>query len=190
MKNSLVIMITLLLAMFAFGGSALAGKLEKEPGYFDLEWIEIPDDADEVQDIDLSTILRSVAKDAERSGDDELMEILQMVRSIRVKGFSPTDGHDGAVEDAVDRITKELKRKDWKRLVYVKSKDEVFSVSTKYDGDDLVGMVMVAYEPGEEVIFANVVGDLDLATLMKLVTSMDEDSLEELAEEMERQYGD
>mgnify|MGYP001438349794 FL=1 len=42
-------------------GSALAA----EPGYVDLEWIVIPEDADEIQDIDLGPILMSMASDAE-----------------------------------------------------------------------------------------------------------------------------
>ena len=46
---------TLILGLAA--GSAAALKLEDAPGYVDLEWIEIPDTADEIQDIDLSPVL-------------------------------------------------------------------------------------------------------------------------------------
>ncbi len=184
MKLSRILIITLLLALFAFGGTALAGKLDKEPGYYDLDWIDIPTGADEVQDIDLSAILQSVARDALDNGDDNLAEILKMVRSIRVKGFS-LDGDEGTVDRDVEKIIGDLKKKDWKRLVYVKSKEEMLSVSTMHDGEDLVGLMVVAYEPGQEVLFANVVGDLDLPTLMALVGGMDSEGIGQLLEELE-----
>jgi hypothetical protein len=121
-----------------------------------------------------------VAKDAREGGDDELAQILSMVRSIRVKGFG-LDGRDNPeVEMAVEKVTKEMKKKDWKRLIYLKDDEEILSVNTRYDGEDLVGLMVMAYEPGEEVMFANIVGDLDLGTIMGLVRGMDGDGLEDL----------
>lgn len=185
MKYPRIIMITLLLSLLLCSGAALADKLEKEPGYYDLDWVEIPDGADEVQDIDLSAVLRSVAKDAQKNGDDNLAEILKMVRSIRVKGFSLDGSDESQVDRDVDRIVKDLKKKDWKRLVYMKNKEEMLSISTKHDGEDLVGLMVVAYEPGYEALFANVVGDLDLPTLLALVGGMDSEGIGELLEELE-----
>ncbi len=185
MKTPRIMLIMVVLCSLALGSSALAGKIENEPGYLDLDWIEIPDDASEIQDIDLTAILKSVAKDAEENGDSDLAQILSLIRSIRVKGFG-LDGRDNpAVEKAVDRVTKELKKKDWKRLIYLKDDDQILSVSTKYKGEDLVGLMVMAYEPGEEVLFANIVGDLDLGTIMGLVGSMDGGGLEDLLEDLE-----
>nr|MEE4269109.1 DUF4252 domain-containing protein [Candidatus Krumholzibacteria bacterium] len=185
MKTPRIMIMMVALLSLTVSSSALAGKIENEPGYLDLEWIEIPDDASEVQDIDLTAILKSVAKDAEDNGDSELAQILTLIRSIRVKGFG-LDGRDNpAVEKAVERVTKELKKQDWKRLIYLKDDDEILSVSTKYKNDDLVGLMVMAYEPGEEVLFANIVGDLDLGTIMGLVGSMDGGGLEDLLDELE-----
>ena len=58
----------------------------------------------------------------------------------------------------------------------------MMSISTKYDSDDLVGLMIISFDPGEEVMFANVVGDLDLSTLMTLVGSMDGQGLDNLLE--------
>ncbi len=184
MKTPRVLLAVLLLSL-VIGSQAVAGDVKNEPGYVDLEWIQIPASADEVQDIDLSEIIKSVAADAKDSGDEQLDQVLEMVRSIRVKGF--TLGKDGAddVAKAVDRITKDLKKNDWKRLIYLKDGDEIMSVSTKYKGEDLVGLMVLAYEPGHEALFVNVVGDLDLPTLMKLVGGMDGDGLEDLLENLD-----
>ena len=158
-------LITLTICLLC-SGWALAGNVEKEAGYIDLEWIVIPDDASEVQDIDLGPILA-------------------MVRSIRVKAFSVEDGGDDAAMVAVDKITTKLKTNDWKRLIYLKDGDETVSVNTKYDGEDLVGLMIVAYEPGDTVAFINVVGDLDLGTLLSLAKEIDHDSIGDMLEDFE-----
>ena len=175
----------LVLGLIAAGTATAAEDLAKEPGYVDLEWIEIPADADEIKDIDLSPMLLSFAKEAHEKGDDALVQALAMVRSLRVKAFSVSSAHDAQVNETVAKVTDRLKRDDWKRLIYVKSDEETISVSTRYDGDQLVGLMLVAYEPGDSVAFVNVVGDLDLATLLGLAGEIDGDNLEDLLEDLE-----
>ncbi len=166
-------------------GWALAGNVEKEVGYIDLEWIDIPEDASEIQDIDLGPILVDIAKDAKSKGDDALFQALAMVRSIRVKSFSVEEGGDEAASVAVAKIATKMKENNWKRLIYIKDGDETVSVNTKYDGEDLVGLMIVTYEPGDSVAFVNVVGDLDLGTLLSLAKKIDHGSIEDMLEGLE-----
>jgi hypothetical protein len=67
----------------------------------------------------------------------------------------------------------------------MKDGDETVSVNTKYDGQDLVGLMIVNYEPHDSVVFVNVVGDLDLATLIGLAKQVDHDSIEDMLEGLE-----
>ena len=174
------ILLTALMFCLLCTGGALAGNVEDEPGYMDLEWIVIPDDASEIQDIDLGPILGGLSADAEEKGDDALVEILAMIRSIRVKSFSIEDGGNETAKKSVDRVTAKLKTDDWKRLIYMKDGDETVSVNTMYDGPDLVGLMIVNYQPGDSVAFVNVVGDLDLGTLIGLAKRIDHDSIEDM----------
>jgi len=177
-------LMTLMLCLLS-AGLTLAQDLEKEVGFIDLEWITIPEEATEIQDIDLGPILGDLAKDAREKGDDALFQALGMVRSIRVKSFSVDEGGDQAAREAVDKIAAQLKKDDWKRLIYMKDGDETVSVNTKYDGEDLVGLMIVTFEPGDSVAFVNVVGDLDLGTLISLAKEMDHDSIEDMLEGLE-----
>ncbi len=163
-------------------GWALAANVADEPGYMDLEWIVIPDDASEIQDIDLGPILKDISKDAQDKGDDALVQALAMVRSIRVKAFSIEDGGGAQAQAAVEKVTDKLKSGDWKRLIYMKDGDETVSVSTRYEGEDLVGLMIVTFEPEDSVAFVNVVGDLDLGTLLRLAREIDSDSIEDMLE--------
>ena len=85
-------------------GLTVAADLSKEVGYIDLEWIDIPEEASEIQDIDLGPILGDLAKDAKENGDDALFQALGMVHSIRVKSFSVDEGGDQDAKLAVDKI--------------------------------------------------------------------------------------
>jgi len=180
MKTPRPILLTALMCCLLCTGGALAGNVEDEPGYMDLEWIVIPDDASEIQDIDLGPILGGISADAEEKGDDALVQILAMIRSIRVKSFSIEDGGNDTAKKSVDKVSAKLKTDDWKRLIYMKDGDETVSVNTKYDGPDLVGLMIVNYQPGDSVALVNVVGDLDLGTLIGLAKRIDHDSIEDM----------
>lgn len=184
---------TILGLVLAFGllaaAAGAAPDITKAPGYVDLEWIEIPADADEIKDIDLSPMLLNFAKEAEANGEDAMVQALAMVKSLRVKAFSVSRADDAQVAATVEKVTAQLKKDDWKRLIYVKDDEETIAVSTRYDGEDLVGLMLVAYEPGDSVAFVNVVGDLDLGTLLSLAKKMDHDSIEDMLEELDEVEG-
>jgi hypothetical protein len=180
-------LVSALLLGLAVGGAA-AGSLADSPGFVDLEWIEIPESAAEIQDIDLSPVLLDMAKKAEED-DPAFAQALAMVHSIRVKAWSLDEGGDDVAAAAVEKITAHLKKNDWKRLIYVKDDEETVAVSTRYDGEDLVGLMLVAFEPGDSVAFVNVLGDLDLATLMRLASQIDSDSIENMLEGLDDHEG-
>jgi hypothetical protein len=169
--------------------AAASADVTKEVGYMDLEWIVIPDDATEIKDIDLGPILGDIAKDAEANGDDALVQALAMVRSIRVKAYSLEDGGAAEAQASVDKVTQKMKSDDWKRLIYMKDGEETVSVNTRYDGEDLVGLMIIMYEADDSVAFVNVVGDLNLGTLLSLAKQIDGDSLEDMLEDLDGVHG-
>jgi|GEM_PF-988008 len=189
MNTQRLIALLSLAACLSCAAAAVAADLDKEAGYIDLEWITIPEDATEIQDIDLGPILDDIARDAQENGDDALFQALAMVRSIRVKSFSVDEGGEAQAQAAVDKVAARLKNEDWKRLIYIKDDDETVSVNTKYNGEDLVGLMIVTYEPGDSVAFVNVVGDLDLGTLLSLAKQIDGDSIEAMLEDLDGVQG-
>ena len=179
--NTLRTLTTAVLLVTALVTISLA-DVTGEPGYFDLEWIEIPTAAEEIQDIDLTAVLSEVAADARQDGDTGLADVLAMVRSVRVKAFSVAD-EDPSVAIMVERANERLKEADWNRLIYVKDGDESVTVSSMHVEGQMVGIVVVAYEPGDGVVFVNVVGELDLATLLGLAGEFNLDDLDDYMEE-------
>jgi hypothetical protein len=185
MKLSHVIAGALLAVGLMLAGLALADEYKDLPGYMDLEWITIPANASEVQDIDLGPILVGLAADAEKNGDDALVKAIAMIKSVRVKAFSIDDDSSAEVEETVKRVQKKMEEGDWKRMIYMKDEGEIVSVNTKYAGKDLVGLMILTYEPGDSAAFVNVAGDLDLGTMLKLAKEFDSDSIEDMLEELD-----
>ncbi len=142
MKTLRITPMLALLVCLLCAGSVLA-DVTQEVGYLDLEWIAIPDDASEIKDIDLGPMLGDISKDAESKGDDALVQALAMVRSIRVKAYSVEDGGSAEAQATVDKVTANLKADDWKRPIFMKDDEETVSVNTKYDGEDLVGLLII-----------------------------------------------
>ena len=184
MKNIIWIMLTaLLLGLLA--GPVDAKSNRNQPGYIDLEWIEIPDDADEVQDIDLGPVLLSLVANAEEADNDDLADLLSMVTSLRVRAFSVDEGESRAVDQAVKRIQEDLDRDDWEPLIRMRDGEDVVTVSIKKVDEDIVGMMVVAFESGEEASFINIVGDLDLSKFMSLAFSLNDGELDDMLESIE-----
>lgn len=177
---------TLLLTLLVGSLPALAGDLAKEPGYLDLEWIEIPADAAEIQDINLGPALLAMALGVDEQATEPeelaLAEALKMVRSIRVKSYSLEAGHGERTAKAIGRIEKQLAKDGWDRLFHMRDHDETITLSTLSRGGTIVGLAAVVFEPGDSVTFANVVGDLNLGTLMKLAGQLEEGDLGDLLE--------
>ena len=189
MKLSHVIAGVILAVALMIAGLALADNHTELPGYMDLEWITIPDDASEIQDIDMTLILAGLAEDAQKNGDDALVQAISMIKSVRVKAFSIREGESDAVQMTVDTVEEKLAQTDWKRMIYMKDGDEIISVNTKYNGKDLVGLMIVTFEPGDSAAFINVAGDLDLGTMLRLAKEFDSGSIEDMLEEFEGTEG-
>lgn len=152
---------------------ALGAEISKLPGYVDLDWIRIPDGAAEIQDIVLDPVLAGLAIKGNVEDEAAINQALAMIKSVRVKSFTLAENQDEATVAAdVKKLQDRLEKDRWQRLIYVKDGAETVTVSTLYDGKDMVGLMLLTYEPGDSATFINVVGDLDLSTLLRLASQM------------------
>jgi hypothetical protein len=173
-------------AIAVTAAAAVDPEIVKMPGYVDLERIPVPENAEELTLVDLTPSLVQFAANTSDE-DPELARALAMVRSLRVKRFSLDAEHSAQLRPIVEEIESELKRDGWDQLIYVRSGEELFTVSTKKDKDKVAGLLVVAFEPDEEAAFVNVVGEINLSTLLAMARSFGdgdfEDSLEALRDD-------
>jgi hypothetical protein len=154
------------------------------PGYVDLERIAVPDEAEELALVDLTPSLLQFATSTSDE-DPELARALAMIHSLRVKSFSVDDEYAAQLRPIIDDMQAQLERDGWDQLIYVRSGDELFTVNTLKDDDKIGGLMVIAFEPGEEVAFVNVVGEINLSTLLAMARGFDDGDLEEMLEKLE-----
>ncbi len=177
-------------ALLLLPPTAMAGKVSDDPGYMNLDFITIPANATEIQDIDLSDILLSIAANAEDSGDTSLAKALGMIHSVRVKAFSLGEDDVDKAEKAVHKVMDKLEKDDWSRLIYLKDDKETVTVSTKSVDGKMVGLMVVVFDPTDEALFVNVAGDLNLSTLFKLAQEFDVEDLDAILADMPQMGSD
>lgn len=168
-----------LVALAPLARTAAAADPRSLPGFVDLDWVQIPAGATEIQDVTLDPVLAGLAARDDGASGEALNKALAMVKSVRLKSFSLDGGKDeGAVMADVKKLQERLEKDRWQRLVYVKDGDETLTISTLYKDGLMVGLLLLSYEPGDSATFVNVCGDLDLATLMQLAGQMHGEQLE------------
>jgi len=184
MRYSRITLVFLILSLLLVAGSAVAKK-SSPPGYIDLDFIDIPDDAAQIQDIDLGPVLKEVVREARANDDLEIAELLTMVHSLRLRAFSVDENSVAMARKAVDDISNRLKGDDWDTLMKFKDEGELTTINIKYHNDNMVGLMIMVFDPEDEVLFVNVVGDLELGKLMKLASNLDTDDLERYLEKVD-----
>jgi len=175
--------------MMCLATGVLAGKVSDQPGYINLDFIEIPDSAEEIQDIDLGPVLKDVVREAKANDDLEIAELLSMVHSLRLRAFSIDETSLKMAEESVAKVTSLMKKDDWDTLMKFKDGPELTTINIKYHKDNMVGLMVVVFDPDNEVMFVNVVGDLDLGKLMKLAGEFDTEELGKYLENIEEVQG-
>jgi hypothetical protein len=143
--------------------------LRDQPGYIDLDLIEIPGNAGKVTEVDLGPGMLNLAAQMSDNGDEELSEKLSNTFSIQVKSFEIDSLSTEKLRPIVEKIEKKVEEEKWERILRVKEDNEIVNISVKYDEGKAVGLLVMAFEPGDEATFVNIVGSVDMSTLGHLM---------------------
>jgi hypothetical protein len=159
--------------------AALAATLAlSSPGFAVEPELDIPSfrhlqlKATDSVDITLDGFLMRLAKKfaAQHAGDaaqDEALNLLQDIKSVRVRNF--TFDSDNAYSRAdIDGVRRQLQGPGWSALVQVhKRGDEDVDVYVCLDGEKVKGLAVIASEPREFTI-VNIVGSIDIDKIGQL----------------------
>jgi len=140
--------------------------LKKQPGYIDLEQIQIPHQAVKITNISLGPPLLRIATQTV-NGDEELSKTLSGIFSIQIKSFEIDSIIAHEIRPKIKEIEDKLNKEDWQNLVQVMDNNEYTNVSMKYDKGKPVGILVMSLENGE-ASFVNIVGTIDLEQLGNL----------------------
>lgn len=154
-------------------------------GYVNFGDLSVFEGGDEVTEVLIDhNLLKLVAKFTEgrNKKDKELSELIGGLKLIRVNTFEVSPSNKEQLVARVKKIEKDLKNKNWQRIVRTKSKDEITNIFIKTDNktDKIVGLAIMSLDSLGEASFVNIVGNINMETIGKLSNKFDIPGLDSL----------
>ena len=161
--------------------SAQETDYSKEPGYIDFGDVSAFENEDQFVEVILNErLLRMVAK-LTKGEDEQLSELISGLKLIKVNVLDVNRSNKDKVDAKIKSVEKQLKAKNWERIVTAKSRGNKALVYIKADSDDNIeGLAVTAYEDDGSVAFVNIVGKIDLETIGRLSEKFDIPSLDDI----------
>lgn len=151
-------------AAWGFAATSLAASPElKIPNFEGLRGR-----ASDSVDITIDGMLMAIARKVARDSNDEEMQLLSDIKSVRVRNFEFDD--EGAYSRAdIDSVRHQLSAPGWSQLVSAHKRDEKEDVDVYIcmENEKILGLAVVASEPRSFTI-VNIIGSIDLDKLAKL----------------------
>ena len=159
----------LLLAALA----ASAQKLTDEPGYVPFAELGLfPRESLSVE-INLGGGLIKLVAAATRKDDPELSSLLAGLKNIQLQVLPLTEKEPAALKAKVDRAVRWLEGKGWTAVVKVREGSEETFIYLKQIGDQIVGLTVLSFSPGDEAALINIVGRIDPEQLSRIGEGLD-----------------
>jgi hypothetical protein len=138
------------------------------PGYVDLSGLDGFKKSDKSVEIYLRKPLLSLVAALDDTQDQQLQQLIGNLVLIRVEQFEVTAKDQADLTGLIERTSKNLGKKKWDKLVRAVDKEEHVEIFIKMDKGTINGLLVMAFESGNEASFINIVGKLDLKLLGKL----------------------
>lgn len=180
MKN-LIKLFAVALLLLSSAVYAQEADYSKEPGFVDFGDVSAFENEDTFVEVILNERLLRMVSKLSKHEDEELANLISGLKLIKVNALTITKENKKLVDEKIKSVEKQLKSKNWEKIVMAKSKGDKALVYVKADKDDnLVGLAVTAYEESGEVAFVNVVGKIDLESIGRLSEKFDIPSLDNI----------
>ncbi len=161
----------------------------RHPGYVDgSAFSELGDDDGNVIEISIQGALLKMLSGAISEKNEELGDVLSGIVSINAVVVELDDDSGDKAVRLARSTAEELKGDGWEQIIHVRQKgDANVSVLAHHDDGEIDGLVVLVVEGGDQLVFANIAGTIDLASLVKLGMNFDIAGLDEISEEIMKQ---
>jgi hypothetical protein len=149
------------------------------PGYFPLEEIGILDEEQLTLEVNLHAPMLKLVAAATRKADPDFSQLVEGLRSVRVR-IASLEGLDPVrVRSDVTRAGRWLRERGWQTIVRTRDGGEQIHIYLREIDGDIVGLTILAVEDGGEATAINIAGPIDLTRLGSLARKLDIPLLEE-----------
>ncbi len=147
--------------------------LERDPGYVDLESFASWFDEMPTVEVNIKGALLRMAAAASRNEDPTLAAMLGKLQAIQVRTFRYKPGQRERLVSRSNGLGKTLEARGWDTIVRVRDEEDV-DMYLQTRGDKVMGMMVTVIDPSEqEVVFINIVGEIDPEEVGRLGSRFD-----------------
>ncbi len=142
---------------------------EEDPGYVDFNSLDIPFDSDSSVEVLLKPPLLRLIAESTREEDPGFANLLDGLYLIHMQTF-PFDPSDA--ERVNERVTRSADRfertQGWERVARVRERKASSLISVKTRRDRIVGLLLIVVEETHQVVYINIVGEIDLLQIGRI----------------------
>lgn len=174
MRSKWILVIVILLGL----ATAANAGVEQMAGYVDFAKFGLGANQEPTVEVNLSGPMLKLAALASDDSDEDLGKMLSGLAGIYVRTYEMDDTSPAGFEKAISSISQHLQQTGWETIVKVRERDERAHIAIKMDGENIVGMTVLAMDENDkenEVVFVNIVGLIDLARIGRMGRHFDID---------------
>jgi len=119
-------------------------------------------------EIDLHGPLLRLIAGATKGDDPEFATMISGLQAIRLQVFPLAGADEATIKARIGRAVRWLEEQGWVSTVRMRDKDSEVYIYLKESGGKIVGLTVLALEPGREAALINIVGRIDPAQLGRL----------------------
>lgn len=160
--------------------SAPAQKLADEPGYVPFAELGLFPRENLSVEVNLGGGLIKLVAAATKKEDPELSTLLSGLKNIQLQVLPLAEKEPGALKAKVERAVRWLEDRGWTAVVKVHEGNEETFIYLKQSGEQIVGLTVLSFTPGDEAALINIVGRIDPEQLSRLGEGLDLEPLKEV----------
>lgn len=168
MRKAMRIYLCVLGLLLALGTARAGENIEDKPGYVDFGLITVPEEAETSIEVFIKGPLLRMVSAATRRDEPELAEMVDKIDLIRVQVFSVEEEERPRAREEIAALAGKMEAEGWEKVARIREKDELIHVYLRAKGEEIAGLLVMGFEEDDEVIFVNIVGDIDPAEIGRI----------------------
>ncbi len=142
-------------------GFTLSSQAAESNGYIDFGKFSPPQSGGQFVEVNIRENLIGMVAKLASAQEPEVAELLGGLKRIRVNVIGLDDANRGEMGERVERLSQELDRGGWERIVTAQDSGQAVNVFLKTREQEAVeGIVVTVIQGGKEAVLINVVGDI------------------------------
>ncbi|MEE8526845.1 MAG: DUF4252 domain-containing protein [Thermoanaerobaculia bacterium] len=148
-------------------------SLREHPGYFPLEELGILDAEKLTLEVNLHAPMLKLVAAATRGADPDFSQLVEGLEAVRVRIAPLADLDPEKVRANIARAGRWLRERGWQTIVRTQDGDEQIHIYLRQEGNEILGLAILALDEGGEATVINIAGPIDLSKLGSLAQKLD-----------------